>query len=267
MADQKPDIKTKTVEQATPDKAKAAIEAAAKQTVGNSPVAKATAAQAAKVVAPKPAPNLAKRKPRKAAKPPISAKPAQRKPAASQPNATQPIAAKASATSDTPVAANTKETTMNTTDTTQTAYSPAFAGDMTATMTEAMAEIQTRTQETFEKSTALASDATEFAKGNVEAMVESSKVLAEGVQDMGRTISEEAKTAYETATADLREMAAVKSPTELFQLQGRIMRRNFDAMVAASSRSTDAAMKLTGDVFAPLSGRANVAVEKFGKVA
>ena len=246
-------------QQAPSDEAQAAIEAAAKQTVANTPVAKAKATKTVKDVAPK----LAKRKPRQSAKPVASAKTAQQKPAA-----TQPIAARTSATSDTPVAAKTKENTMNTTDTTQnTAHNPAFAGDMTATMTEAMAEMQARTQETFEKGTALASDATEFAKGNVEAMVESSKVLAEGVQDMGRTITEEAKTAYETATADLREMAGVKSPTELFQLQGRIMRRNFDAMVAASSRSTDAAMKLTGDVFAPLSSRANVAVEKFGKVA
>ena len=47
------------------------------------------------------------------------------------------------------------------------------------------------------------------------------------------------KGAFETVTADLKAMAAIKNPTELFKLQGEIARRNFDAAVARASINVD----------------------------
>ncbi len=142
-----------------------------------------------------------------------------------------------------------------------------FTEMMSKSVTEAVAEMQTKAQEAYDKGTSLVSEMTEAAKGNVEAVVESGKIMAAGAQDLGKTYADEAKAAYETLTADLKEMAGVKSPTELFQLQGKIMRRNFDAMVASSSKGTESAMKLANDVFAPISARVNIAVEKISKAA
>jgi phasin family protein len=139
--------------------------------------------------------------------------------------------------------------------------------DFTKPINEAIGEFQTRAKEAYEKSTEALTEATEFAKGNVEAIVESGKILAGGAQDLGKSYVEEAKSAYETLTSDIKELAAVKSPTELFQLQGKIARRNFDAMVAASSKNTEAMIKLAGEAFAPLSGRVNVAAEKLTQAA
>ena len=139
--------------------------------------------------------------------------------------------------------------------------------DFTKPINEAIGEIQTRAKEAYEKSSETLAEATEFAKDNIEAVVESGKILAGGAQDLGKTYVEEAKSAYETLTSDLKELAAVKSPTELFQLQGKIARRNFDAMVAASSKNTEAMIKLYSEAFAPISGRVNVAAEKLTQVA
>jgi phasin family protein len=139
--------------------------------------------------------------------------------------------------------------------------------DFTKPVTDAVAEMQSKAKAAYEKSTEAMTEATEFAKGNVEAIVESGKILAAGAQDLGKTYVEEAKSAYETLSADLKEMAAIKSPTELFQLQGKIMRRNFDALVSTSSKNTEAVMKLANDSFAPISGRVNLAAEKLAKVA
>jgi len=139
--------------------------------------------------------------------------------------------------------------------------------DFTKPVTEAIGEFQTKAKAAYEKSTETLTEATEFAKGNVEALVESGKIYAAGVQDLGKSYVEEAKSAYETLTGDLKEIAAIKSPTELFQLQGKIMRRNFDALVATSSKNTEAAMKLANDAFAPITGRVNLAAEKLAKVA
>jgi hypothetical protein len=139
--------------------------------------------------------------------------------------------------------------------------------DFTKPVTDAVAEFQTKAKAAYEKSTETLSEATEFAKGNVEALVESGKIFAAGAQDLGKGYVEEAKSAYETLTADLKEIAAIKSPTELFQLQGKIARRNFDAIVATSSKNTEAFLKLANDSFAPISGRVNLAAEKLAKVA
>ena len=144
-----------------------------------------------------------------------------------------------------------------------TAKTPDFAKPVT----DAVAEIQSKAKAAYEKGTETLTEATEFAKGNVEALVESGKIYAAGVQDLGKGYVEEAKSAYEAMTADLKEIAAIKSPTELFQLQGKIARRNFDALVATSSKNTEAFLKLANDAFAPLTGRVNLAAEKLAKVA
>lgn len=139
--------------------------------------------------------------------------------------------------------------------------------DFTQTVTDAVADLQTKAKTAYDKGTALAGEATEFAKGNVEAMVESGKIFSEGFQSIGKTYVDEAKSAFETATADFKEIAAIKSPTELFQLQGKLARRNFDAMVAFGSKSSEAFVKLANEGFAPISSRVSLAADKASKIA
>ena len=139
--------------------------------------------------------------------------------------------------------------------------------DYTATAKDMAAQMQTRAKAGFEKAGEMTSQVTDFHKANIEALVESGKILASGMQDMGRTYVEEAKTAADTVQDDVKKMAAIKSPTEFFQLQGEIARRNFDAMVATTSKNTEMMMKLVNEAFAPISSRASVATEKFSKAA
>ena len=139
--------------------------------------------------------------------------------------------------------------------------------DFTKTATDAVAGMQTRAKAAFEKGTEMTADMTAFQKGNFDALVESGKVLAAGLQDLGRTAVEDARTSAEALTADVKKMAAVKSPTELFQLQGEIARRNLDTIVARTSQNAQVMMKLANDMFAPLSTRASVAMERFNKAA
>ena len=227
--------KTDSAEKAYADAAKSAPAPAAKK----APVKKAAPAKKAP------------------AKKPVAKKPVARKPAAKKTSAPKP--AKATAKSEASVT-QLKEKIMAT-------KTVDYTSAITDTVSEAVAEMQSKAQAAYDKSTEAMTEMTEFAKGNVEAVVESGKVMAEGVQGLGQDMADEAKSAYETATADLKEMAAVKSPTDLFQLQGKILRRNFDAMVAMTSKSTDASMKLANDVMAPISGRVNLAAEKMSKVA
>ena len=141
------------------------------------------------------------------------------------------------------------------------------AADYTAQVKEGLADLQTRAKSVYEKGTEYAAEMGEFTKGNVEAVVESGKILASGMQDMGKTYVEDAKGAVETMTADVKEVAAVRSPTEFVQLQGKFASRNFDATVAAVSKNTEAWVKLANEAFAPISSRMSLAAEKIRKAA
>ena len=139
--------------------------------------------------------------------------------------------------------------------------------DYTAQVKEGLADLQTRAKTAYEKSTVLASEMGEFSKHNVEAIVESGKILAAGMQDLAKTYVEEGKAAVSTLTSDAKEIAAVKSPTEFIQLQSQIASRNFDATVANVSKTTEAWVKLANEAFAPISSRVSVAMDKVRKAA
>lgn len=246
-----------------PQPAAKKVEPAAKV---EAPVAKPAAAPAP---AAKAAPKVSKTKPVTKTQPATKRKPvaATKSPAVTKKAMPRPVPAFAQAAS----VSELKEMIMATkTTTTFPGALPSFPVDITdisKSMTEAVSEMQTKAQEAYDKSTGMVAEMTELAKGHVEAIVESSKIMAAGIQDLGKTYAEEAKSAYETMTADVKEMAAVKSPTELFQLQGKILRRNFDLFVASGSKGSESALKLANDTFAPLSARVNLAVEKLSKAA
>lgn len=124
------------------------------------------------------------------------------------------------------------------------------------------ADFNDRAKVAFEKSAKLAEEATEFAKGNVEAVVESSKIAAKGLESFGQDAAEYSRKSFETATAALKGMSAVKSPTELFKLQSDFFKTSFDSYVAEASKNTEALMKLAGEAAQPLSNRVAVAAEK-----
>jgi phasin family protein len=142
-----------------------------------------------------------------------------------------------------------------------------IAEDFTAKISDAVADAQDRAKAAFEKGNEFASEGAEFAKGNVEALVESTKILAAGLQDMGKAYVAEGKSAIETMTADVKELAAVKSPADFFKLQGEILRRNFDAAVASGSKNSEKVVKLANDAFAPIQDRVSMAIEKVKQAA
>lgn len=128
-------------------------------------------------------------------------------------------------------------------------------------------DFNARAKAALEKSTKLVEELNEFNKGNLEAVVESTKVAAKGAEALGQQAADTARKNYEKATTAMKSFASVKSPTELFQLQSEYARSAFDSFVAESSKNTEAFLKLAGDVFQPLSNRIAVAAEKIKTVA
>jgi phasin family protein len=124
------------------------------------------------------------------------------------------------------------------------------------------ADLNNRSKAAVEKSTKLVEEAGDFAKGNLEAVVESSRIAAKGFESLGQDAAEYGRKSFESATSALKTLAAVKSPTEFFKLQSDFVRGAFDAYVAEASKNTEAMLKLAGDAAQPLSNRFAVAAEK-----
>ena len=238
----------------------AKIDAAAEKAYAE---AAATVAEAPKAVAaPKKAPAARKPVPvKKAAAKPVKKKTATKTAPVKKPvlakKAVKPAAAPKTAAPKTNPVIKLKDTIMATAKNT----------DITATAKDVIADVQTRAKTAYAQTTVLATEATEFTKANVEAVVESGKIFIAGAQELLKDNVETGKTVIETVTEDAKKVAAVKSPTELMQLQGEIARRNFDALVSYGSKRTEAWVKLYNEAFAPISNRVSVAAEKIKKAA
>ncbi|WBH15359.1 phasin family protein [Sphingomonas radiodurans] len=126
----------------------------------------------------------------------------------------------------------------------------------------AFADVNERAKAQMEKGAQSFQEMGAFNKGNLEAMVESSKIAAKGVEKMSQDAAQYAKASFEHATSAFKSMSTVKSPTELFKLQSDYMRATFDAFVAEASRSTEATLKLAGEIAQPISNRVALAAEK-----
>lgn len=243
---------------------KAYAEAAAKKTVSETAVEQAIAADAPKA----PVKVAAVKKAVKAPAKKTTAKKATVKKTVTKKVAPKKVAAKKAAPKKTAkVAAKTAAPANPFIQVKDKIMATAKTADFTATAKEFLADAQTRAKTAFAKTGELASEVTEFNKGNLEAVVESGKIFFNGVQSMGREQVEATKTVVETVTADFKKMAGVKSPTELVQLQGELARRNFDAAVSFGSKNTEALVKLANDMFQPISNRFAVAADFFKKAA
>ncbi len=137
-----------------------------------------------------------------------------------------------------------------------------MAADATAHVETFVAGATEKAKEAGEKAKKMAEDAVSFQKDNAEAVVASGKLLAEGVQSSAAYAAELGRKHFEEASATLKTLAAAKSPSEFFTLQGDYMKSNYEAFIAESSKSSEATMKFFGEVFQPISSRFALAAEK-----
>lgn len=128
-------------------------------------------------------------------------------------------------------------------------------------------DVNERTRTQIERNTRIAEEMTELGKGNVEAMVASTKIVAKGIETVGQEVAEYSRKSFEDASAALKSFTQVKSATDFFRLQSDFARSQFDGLVAESSKLSETMIKLAGDVAEPLASRYSVAAERVKAVA
>ena len=125
------------------------------------------------------------------------------------------------------------------------------------------ADANERSQELAKKSQKVAEELADLARANVEAVVEASRVAAEGARSIGQDVVATSRDNVEQAAGAIRSLAEAKSPTEYLQLQGEFARASFDRAVAETSKLTESLVKLAGEAFQPISNRATANAERF----
>ena len=131
----------------------------------------------------------------------------------------------------------------------------------------AFGDINERAKAAADKSAKLVEEFADLTRGNVEALVASSKIAAKGVETMSQGAAEYSRKSFEEASAALKSFAEVKSATDFFKLQGDYARSAFDAAVAESARVSETVLKLAGEVAEPINSRYTVAAERVKTLA
>ena len=131
----------------------------------------------------------------------------------------------------------------------------------------AFGDINERAKAAAEKSAKMVEEIADLTRGNVEALVASSKIAAKGVETMSQSAAEYSRKSFEDASAALKSFAEVKSATDFFKLQGDFARSAFDAAVAESARVSETVLKLAGEVAEPINSRYSVAAERVKTLA
>jgi phasin family protein len=123
-------------------------------------------------------------------------------------------------------------------------------------------DVNERAKGAFERNARIAEELTELTKGNVEAMVASTKVAAKAVESIGQEVAEFSRKSFEDASTALKGFADVKSPTDFFRLQSEFARSQFDTVVAETSKLSETMIKFAGQAAEPITNRYSVAAER-----
>ena len=142
-----------------------------------------------------------------------------------------------------------------------------FAEETKAKLETAYADFNEKAKASVEKSTKAIEELSDIAKGNVEALVESGKIAAKGIEGLGQEAVEYSRKSFEKATASLKSFSTVKTPTEFFQLQSQLLSSSFDELAKEAAKNSEALIKLAGDVAQPLTARVSLVTDKVKSLA
>jgi hypothetical protein len=120
----------------------------------------------------------------------------------------------------------------------------------------------TKQAETFMKA---AEEAAEFGRGNVEAVTKSAQLLAVGMQDMGKHVFAVTQALTDHALESAKALAAVKSLKEAADIQAAFAKASLERSMSEAAKLQEATFKLAETVYAPITARYTLAVEKMSK--
>ena len=106
-----------------------------------------------------------------------------------------------------------------------------------------------------------------FGQGNVEALVQSSQIVATGLQDLSKLMAANAQASMDEAMTTFRAMTNVRSLKDATDLQASLARSTVEKALTQTGRVAETSFKVAEQAFAPISNRMSLAVQSFGTTA
>ena len=104
-----------------------------------------------------------------------------------------------------------------------------------------------------------------FGKDNVDAVMQSSSILAQGVQDFSKIWFDLAQASVDQNVAATKALLGCKTAKDMAQLQSGLTAKNYDALVVDGRKLSDMSVKLAEAVAKPVNARVNAAMDKLAK--
>jgi phasin family protein len=101
-----------------------------------------------------------------------------------------------------------------------------------------------------------------FGKQNVDALVQSTTVVAKGVEELSRAMFGFVQTTFEAGAATGKAMLGVRTLNELVTLQNEYVRTSLDSVLSESVKLSELTVKVANEALEPIGARFGAVIEK-----
>lgn len=122
-------------------------------------------------------------------------------------------------------------------------------------------QIATKSREAMEQSLKTVDTITDMTRGNVDALIESSRVASGGMQAIAQEVADYSKHALERTAKAAKSLSQAKTAPELMQLQSEFAQAEFNNAIAEISKLSQGMFKTMTAIFEPLQIRAVAAAQ------
>lgn len=117
-------------------------------------------------------------------------------------------------------------------------------------------QMATKSREAMQQGLKTVDGITGMARGNVDALLESSRLAAGGFQAIAGEVAEFSKASLERTTSAAHALTMAKTAPELMQLQSEFARTQFNVAVGEVSKLSETMFRLMTEIFEPLQKQA-----------
>ncbi|WP_422344215.1 phasin family protein [Parasphingorhabdus sp.] len=142
-----------------------------------------------------------------------------------------------------------------------------MAAKLQAQLEKLTTTAQERAKEVADRAVEVSKDAVEFNRLNVETLVESGKITAQGAQEIGKTNVKYTRENFAEASNVLKSSFNVATPKEFVEMQADFMRNSLDRVMDQTSNNVDAVTKLAGKAYQPIADRVSTIRKEIKKAA
>lgn len=122
-------------------------------------------------------------------------------------------------------------------------------------------QIATKSREAMQQSLKTVDTITDMTRGNVDALIESSRVASGGMQAIAQEVADYSKHALERTAKAAKSLSQAKTAPELMQLQSEFAQAEFNNAIAEMTKLSQEMFKTMTAIFEPLQIRAVAAAQ------